>query len=89
MRPLRDVLLDADGRKSVETVALEALRAVEREAANSRGRKVIAGMTQDIADWLEAGEIPWRLALNERVGVRWEIEVLKTGARDRLDVRAV
>ena len=27
MRPLRDVLLDADGRKSVETVALEALRA--------------------------------------------------------------
>jgi Ribonuclease G/E len=89
MRPLRDVLLDADGRKSVETVALEALRAIERETANSRGRKVVAGVGDEVADWLEAGEIPWRPALIERLGVRWEIERLKTGPRDRLDVRAV
>jgi Ribonuclease G/E len=93
MRPVKDVLLDPDGRKSVETVALEALRAIERETAHARGRKVICGLSAEVADWLEAGEIPWRPALNDRIGVRWEIEVQgasgKGASRERVDVRAV
>jgi Ribonuclease G/E len=89
MRPLRDVLLDADGRKSVETVALEALRAIEREGAFNRGAKVIAGLSPEVAQWLDASHIPWAPALNDRVGPRWEIEIVKDAARERLDVRAV
>jgi Ribonuclease G/E len=89
MRPLRDVLLDGDGRKSVETVALEALRAIEREAAFSRGAKVIAGVSREVAEWLNADHIAWRPALNDHIGARWELEIAKGGARERLDVRAV
>lgn len=89
MRPLRDVLLDAEGRKSVETVALEALRAIEREAAFSRGAKVVAGMSSEVADWLADDHIAWRPALNDHIGARWELEIAKGAARERLDVRAV
>ena len=88
-RPIRDVLLDADGRKSIETVALETLRMIERETNQARGRKIVAGVAPDVATWLEAKEIPWREALEARIGGYWEIEPVKTLARERIDVRAV
>lgn len=88
-RPVRDVLLDADGRKSAETVALEALRAIERETAASGGRKVVASLAQDVADWLAANHIAWREALAGRVGVHWDIEAAPHAPREKMDVRAV
>jgi Ribonuclease G/E len=93
MRPVRDVLLDADGRKSAETVALEALRAIEREVAASRGRKVVAALAPDVADWLAGNHIGWRDALMARIGAHWEIEIAPPNAfgaaREKMDVRAV
>lgn len=88
MRPVRDVLLDADGRRSVETVALEALRAIEREVAASRGRKVVAALATEVADWLGANHIGWRDALIQRTGAHWEIEIAPHAAREKMDVRA-
>jgi Ribonuclease G/E len=89
MRPVRDVLLDADGRKSAETVALEALRSIEREVAASRGRKVVAALATEVADWLAANHIDWRDALNARIGAYWEIEIAPNALREKMDVRAV
>ncbi len=89
MRPVRDVLLDADGRRSAETVALEALRAIERESAAARGRKVAAALAADVADWLSANHIGWRDALIARIGSHWDIEIAPHAAREKMDVRAV
>ncbi|HWA22351.1 MAG TPA: ribonuclease E/G [Caulobacterales bacterium] len=89
MRPVRDVLLDADGRKSAETVALAALRAIERETAASRGRKVVAALAQEVADWLGANHIGWRDALTARIGAHWEIESAPNAPREKMDVRAL
>jgi Ribonuclease G/E len=89
MRPVREVLLDADGRKSVETAALEALRAIERETAAAHGREVVATLAPEVASWLEAEEIAWRPALIARIGARWRIEAGSGAPRGRLDVRAV
>lgn len=88
-RPARDVLLDADGRRSAETVALETLRAIERETLTSRGRKVVARVAADVADWLAQDHINWRAALGERIGMHWEIDVAPTSPREKVDVRAI
>ena len=84
-RPVRDILCDETGAKTPETLALEALRAIERESAAARGRKIVARLPARAADWLDANVIPWRAALEARIGVYWEIEA--GGAQT--DVRAL
>jgi Ribonuclease G/E len=84
-RPIADILLDEEGAKSAETIALETLRAIEREHASVRGRKIVARAPQTAADWLEREIIPWRAALEARIGFLWEIEAGGTA----IDVRAV
>ena len=84
-RPIADILLDRAGNKTPETIALEALRAIERENASVRGRKIVATLPQAAIDWLDQMTIPWRTALEARIGVLWEIEA--GGAKT--EVRAV
>ncbi|MGE3303862.1 MAG: ribonuclease E/G [Hyphomonadaceae bacterium] len=81
MLPVRETLLDSAGRKSAETVALEGLRALEREAAHAHGRKLIARAPQGALDWLESDAIAWRAPLSARIGARWEIVAGPPGAR--------
>ncbi len=87
-RPLHEMLMGEDGRKTPETVALEALRALERETAAVRGRKIVARVAREVADWLDSGVIAWRPALEARIGTLWEIEPADV-ARENIDVRAV
>ena len=84
-RPIEDILLDADGLKTAETLALEGLRAIEREHGSARGRKVVARLPPAAAAWLDQNLIPWRAALEARIGVLWDIEA--GGAA--IDVRVV
>lgn len=87
--PLTERLLDAGGRPSPETMALKALRAMEREARQARGREVVARLAPDVVAWLERDIIDWRGALQSRIGPRWRL-VAATGApRERIDVEAV
>ncbi|MDZ4777218.1 MAG: ribonuclease E/G [Alphaproteobacteria bacterium] len=87
--PLHERLLDADGRPTPETVALRALRAMEREARPARGREVVARLAPEVAAWLESDIIDWRPALQARIGPRWRI-IAEVGApRERVDVEAV
>jgi hypothetical protein len=88
-RPLHEVLYGDEGRESAETVALRALRAIERESASARGRKIVARVARDVADWMDSGTIAWREALNARIGVMWDIEAAPDQAREKIDVRAV
>lgn len=89
--PLHEQLRDADGRLSTETVALMALRAVEREGRAQGGRQIACTVAPEIKAWLDAGEIDWRSELSNRIGMRWTIDAPPQGAfwpRDKIDARA-
>lgn len=87
--PLHEILRDADGRLSTETVALMALRAIEKEARAVAGRRIAANVAPDVFAWLEETALPWRAALTNRIGMRFTVEAQPGAARDRIDVRAL
>ncbi|HWA00918.1 MAG TPA: ribonuclease E/G [Caulobacterales bacterium] len=85
--PLHEVLCDADGRPSTETLALSALRALEREARAVTGRQIACVVSPDVKAWLDAAEFDWRGELSNRIGMRWSLEA-GAGPREKIDVRA-
>lgn len=85
--PLHEQLRDPDGRLSVETVALMALRAIEREGRAQTGRQIVCTVAPDVKAWLDAAEIDWRGQLSNRIGMRWSIDTAP-GPRDKIDARA-
>jgi Ribonuclease G/E len=86
--PLHEQMRDPDGRLSAETVALMALRAVEREARVQTGRQIACTVAPEVKAWLDAAEFDWRGDLNNRVGMRWTLDAAP-GARDKIDARAL
>ncbi|MCG8443208.1 MAG: ribonuclease E/G [Caulobacterales bacterium] len=87
-RPLHEALQDAEGAPSPETVALEALRALEREGAADRGARLTLRVAPEVAEWLEADHIDWRGLLAERLGARFAAEAVAGAARESIDVRS-
>lgn len=85
--PLHETLLDSDGRASVETLALSALRSIEREARVVTGRQIACTVSTEVKAWLDAAEFGWRADLNNRIGMRWTLDAAP-GPRDKIDVRA-
>jgi Ribonuclease G/E len=86
--PLHEQLRDPDGRLSVETVALMALRAIEREARAQTGRQIACTVGPEVKAWLDAAEIDWRGEISNRIGMRWTLDA-QDGPRDRIDARAL
>lgn len=87
--PLAERFLDTDGKPSLETIALKALRAMEREAHTARGREVVARLHPEVIGWFDAAPIGWREALRSRIGPRWRMAPAPDAPRDRIDVEAV
>ncbi len=85
--PLHEFLRDPDGRMSVETLALSALRAIEREARAVTGRQIACTVAPEVKAWLDAAEFGWRDDLNNRIGMRWALDSNPTFPRDRIDAR--
>jgi Ribonuclease G/E len=86
--PLHEQLRDADGRLSAETVALMALRAIEREGRAATGRQIACTVAPEVKAWLDAAEIDWRGELSGRIGMRWTLDAAP-GPRERIDARAL
>jgi ribonuclease E len=86
--PLHEQLRDPDGRLSAETVALMALRAIEREGRAQTGRQIGCTVSPDVKAWLDAAEIDWRAQLSNSIGMRWTLDA-QPGPRDRIDARAL
>ena len=86
--PLHEQLRDPDGRMSAETVALMALRAIEREARAQTGRRIACTVAPDAKAWLDVAEFDWRGELNNRIGMRWTLEAAP-GGREKIDARAL
>ncbi len=72
-----------------ETVALQMFRAIEREARAAGGRRIAAAVAPEVKAWLDLADIPWRTALDDRIGPRWTIEAAPGAPRERIDVRAL
>jgi ribonuclease E len=86
--PLHETLCDADGRLSVESLALAALRAVEREGGASPGRRIACTVAPAVKGWLDAWAFDWRAALDNRLGARWSLDAAP-GPREKIDARAL
>jgi ribonuclease E len=86
--PLHEQLRDPDGRLSAETVALMALRAIEREGRAQTGRQIACTVSPEVKAWLDAAEIDWRAQLSNSIGMRWTLDG-QPGPRDRIDARAL
>lgn len=84
--PLHEIYLGADGRKTAETVALEGLRALEREAVADRGAQLVLSLAAEPAAWLEGAAFDWRAALAGRIGARFALAVETGWPRERIDV---
>jgi Ribonuclease G/E len=80
--PLRETLLDPDGRPSALTAALALLRAIERAGAADPGARLLARAAPETA---EAAAL-WSPNLVERLGARFEIVADLAFARARFDV---
>jgi len=90
--PLHEIVRDADGRLSTESVALMALRAIEREARAVTGRQICCTVAGDVKAWLDAAEFSWRADLQNRIGLRWTLDAAPQGAywpREKIDARAL
>jgi Ribonuclease G/E len=84
--PLHEVLCDAPGVPSAQTIALGALRRIEREALHWPGRRLVAALSQEAHQWLEHAPLDWRMALSQRIGHRFSITADSKARRDRVDV---
>ncbi len=87
--PVHETLCDAGGVFSAETIALMALRAIEREGRASTGRRIAATIALDVFAWLETTATPWRAALTNRIGPRFTVDAKDGAPRTRIDVRAL
>jgi Ribonuclease G/E len=90
--PLHEQMRDADGRLSTETVALMALRAIEREARAVTGRQIACTVALDVKAWLDGTEFDWRAALSNRIGLRWTLDAApkdQSWPREKIDARAL
>lgn len=91
-RPLHEQFRDADQRLSAETVALMALRAIEREARAQTGRQITCTVSPGVKAWLDSAEIDWRAQLSNRIGMRWTLDAAPHDVfwpRERIDARAL
>jgi len=91
-QPLHEQMRDADGGLSAETLALMALRAIEREARASTGRQIACTVSDAVKAWLDGAEFDWRGRLGERIGLRWTLDGAPKGAnwpREKIDARAL
>ncbi len=83
-RPLRERLLEADGRATPLTAALRLARALEREGRMQGGARLLARAAPEVVAAFE----PLRAGLVERLGARFVVEADLALGREDLDVSA-
>jgi ribonuclease E len=86
--PLHERLCDEKRRLSAETLALMALRAIEREASADRGAQIVCTVTPEVKAWLDSATLAWPDRLSAHIGMRWRVET-GGGPRERIDARAL
>ncbi|PWE17419.1 ribonuclease E/G [Marinicauda salina] len=72
-RALHEICWERFGADSVETRALAALRALEREGRANRSARLRLSAGDEVFAWLDADAIGWRKAMTDRLGPRFEL----------------
>lgn len=72
-RSLDEILMDRRGNMTVETEALENIRALEREGRSNPGARLTMTVTPPVFAWLGSGVIDWEPQLSERLGARFTV----------------
>ena len=71
---LDETLNNRIGSPTTETLALRALRQLEREGRANAGAKLDLTVRHHVMNWLEAEHIDWKRPLTERLGARFDIK---------------
>ena len=85
-RAVAEVLESGEGKASVETRALDALRALLLEAAANRSAQLTLTVSPALHDWLEADRIDWRAAMTDRIGPRFTLAAQTGDKRNEFEV---
>jgi Ribonuclease G/E len=86
--PLHEQINGGEAKLSAESVALMALRAIEREARAVTGRQIACTVAPEVKAWFDSAEIDWRGRLSGRIGMRWTLDAAP-GPREKIDARAL
>lgn len=70
---LDKIMCDRFGEFTPETLALRAIRQLEREALANRGAQFKLSASDTIHNWLESKVIDWQSVLKDRIGARFTI----------------
>lgn len=70
---LDEILNNRIGSPTTETLALRALRQLEREGAANAGAKMTMTVRHHVMNWLEESGIDWKARLTDRIGARFEV----------------
>jgi Ribonuclease G/E len=84
LRPIREILCDGSGQRSVRTLALSLVRAIERQARAAPGSRLLARCAPEVAA-AAAGPAE---ALKGIVGARFEVVPDPAFRRDQWDIAA-
>ncbi|MBI1237452.1 MAG: ribonuclease E/G [Alphaproteobacteria bacterium] len=87
-RSIAEVLNAGQGQASTETLALTALRGLEKEAVANRATQLVLRTSAEIALWLEVDAMGWRGAMTDRIGPRFALESRQDVLRDFMEVVA-
>ncbi len=82
-RALDEILNDEFGSPTIETLAIRALRNLEREGRSSPGARLTLRIPEPVQAWLENDKIGWREVMVNRIGERFSLEL-----GDKVDVVA-
>ena len=82
-RAAREILLDAVGRPTDETLALRLIRRAETEAAAQPGARLVGACAPQVAALAE----PLAARLRARIGARFALAVQRDWPRERIEVR--
>jgi len=70
---LDEVLNNRIGSPTTETIALRALRQLEREGRANPGAKLTMTVRHHVFNWLEDSGLDWKIRLADRLGARFEV----------------
>ena len=87
-RAIAEVLNAGQGEASTETLALAALRRLEREAVANRASQLTLRTSPETALCLEADAMGWRAAMTDRIGPRFALESRQDVSCDFVEVVA-
>ncbi len=82
-----EILLGSNGKKTIETSALEALRGLENEAIAKRGASLQLQAGAALHDWLAADDINWVSSMQDRIGPRFSLERNEHFSRQQWEVK--